>query len=270
MGVGIETVLAYLSDAASTGAQAMTAGLNQSFSVRAAASPSTGVTLESIYTDFQDAGDIRIRSPRMHDDVNGIRLSANSRSIGPSAHEYFQQPLFSQDTLTVEAYFDVAPTATHISAALMTIFYDDLPGVAANMRTWGEVQPNIVDYLSVPCDPTSSATAGQWGAGVAINNVVDVFKANTLYALIGFEVQNVAFSAWAIQGVDTGNLIIGAGGGIGPVDSRRYFPWLSDSTGKAAIPVINSQNKATTNVMVADRTASTAYQMTLLFAQLSA
>jgi len=270
MGQGIETVLAYLPDAAAAGAQAMTAGNQQSFTVRAAASPSTGVTLESVYTDFQDAGDFRVRSPRMHDDVNGIRISAGSRSLGPSLHEYFQQPLFSQDNLTVEAFFDVAPTVNHMSIAAMTLFYDDLPGIAGNFRTWVEVQPNIVDYLSVPLDPISGAVAGQWGGGVAINSGVDVFKANTLYALIGYEVQNVPFSVWGIQGVDIGNLILGAGGGLNPVDSRRYFPYLSDTVGKAAIPIINSQNKTTTLVYIADRTAATAYQMTLLFAQLSA
>lgn len=269
MGLAIESVLAYLSDAATATAQAMTAGANQSFNVRAAASPSGGVTLESVHADFQDAGEFRVRSPRMHDDVNGIRVEAPSRPTGPVLHEYFQQPLFSQDSLTVEAVFTAAPTAAHISNALMTIFYDDLPGVQGNFRHWAEVAPNVVDYLSVPVIPTSGATAGDWGNGVAINSTVDVFKANTLYALIGVTAP-VAFSAWAIQGVDIGNMLVGGPGCVATQDQRRYFAALSDLTGKPAIPIINSQNKGTTLVFAADRTAATAYTVTLHFAQLAA
>lgn len=269
MGVGRESVLAYLSDANSATAQAMTAGTGQSFTVRAAASPSGGVVLESVHADFQDAGDFRVRSPRMHDDVNGVRVAAPSRPSGPVLDEYFQQTLFSQDTLTVEAVFTSAPTATHISNALLHVFYDDLPGVAGNYRSSAEVMPNVVDYLVVPVSPTSGATAGNWGGGVAINSSVDVFKANTLYALLGF-VAPVAFSAWSIQGVDLGNLMFGAGGYVQVKDSRSHFATLSDTTGKPSIPVINSQNKATTLVFAADRTASTAYELSLVFAQLSA
>lgn len=267
MGYGIETVLAYLSNAASTGAQAMTAGTNQSFTVRATANGSAPVTLETVATYFQDAGEFRIRSPRMHDNVNGIRMGVPTNLPRVILNEAFQQPLYSQDTLTVEAFFNTTPTSTHISMALLNLYYDDVPGVAGTYKTFAEIQPQIQDYLSVPVVPTSGATAGNWGTGVAINSTVDTFKANTSYALIGYEVP-VNFGAWSMVGVDLGNLYVGGPGDVVNIDTRRYFYWLEQTSGKPSIPVINSQNKGTTNVQIADQTASTAYRVNLVFAQL--
>jgi hypothetical protein len=269
MGQGVETVLGFLSNAASTGAQAMTAGSGQTFTIRATANGSAPVTLEALFTDFQDAGDARVRSPRMHDDVNGIRVAAPAGVAEVGLNEGFQNPLYSQDTLTVEGYFTSAPTAGHISIIGMQVYYNDVPGIAANNRSWAEVLPNIVQYLVVPVSPTGSTTAGQWGTGVAINSTVDVFKANTLYALIGY-VTTAVNGLWAIQGVDTGNLLVGGPMGNSIIDQRRFFVWMDQVSGKPSIPVINSQNKATTLVQCAGQAASATPEISLCFAQLSA
>jgi hypothetical protein len=269
MGVGWETVGAALSNAAAATAQSMTPFSGQSFSVRATAGGSAPVTLEAVSTDFQDPGDFRIRSPRLHDDVNALRLAATPSNFDNVTLEYFEQPLFSQDNLIVEAVFTAVPTLGHISYGFMTLAYADVPGIQGLYRTWAEVSPNIVNYLSVPVNPSSAAAATTWGTGVAINSTVDVFKANTLYALIGY-VAPVAFGAWCIQGVDIGNLQFGAPGVAQPISTRRYFPYLDQNSTNPAIPVINSQNKATTNVFIADRTLSTAFELSLIWAQLSA
>ena len=269
MGQGIVIVGCSLSNAAATGAQAMAALNGQSLNIRATANGNAPVTLTAVATDFQDAGDIRIRSPRMHDDVNGLRVAAPAGVPQWAVAEYFEQQLYSQDSLIVEGVFTVAPTAGHISLGYLQVLYDDVPGIAANLRTWAEVGPNVQNYLSVPVTPTSSATLGNWGAGVAINSTVDVFKANTLYALIGYDCP-VAFGAWSIQGVDVGNLQVGAIGSTAPIETRRYFPALSDETGKPCIPIINSQNKGATLVNVSDKANATAFEITLHFAQLSA
>lgn len=269
MGLGMELVGFSLADAAAVGAQAMTALNGQSATIRATANGSAPVTLEGIATDFQDAGDFRIRSPRMHDDVNAIRVAAPAGIPQWAANEYFAQPLYSQDTLTVEAVFTTAPTLNHTSLGYLNVYYDDVPGLAANLRTPAEVLPNVVDILSIPVTPTSSATLGNWGAGVALNSTVDVFKANTLYAVLGY-LCPVAFGAWSMQGVDVGNLQLGAVGSTNTRDTRSWFAKISDDWGKPAIPVINSQNKASTLVNVSDKANATAFELTLIMAQLSA
>ncbi|MGH7748060.1 MAG: hypothetical protein ACREQ5_25375 [Candidatus Dormibacteria bacterium] len=227
------------------------------------------MTLAEVAANFTAQGSLRIRSPRMHDDVNGIRVLSETDPLSSSLSSYFDQTVYSQDTLTVEAVFTVAPAITDVSIGLMTFFYDDLPGVAGNYRSWAEVGPNVVDYLVVPVTPTGSATLGDWGAGVAINSTIDVFKANTLYALLGYDCP-VAFGGVSVAGVDVGNLQIGGPGSTLSSTTRDYFCRLGESVGKPSIPIINSQNKATTLVAVCDDVASTAVTFSLIFAQLSA
>lgn len=269
MGVGMEIVGFSCIDAAAATAQTMNPLNGQTATIRATANGNAPVTLEGIATDFQDAGDFRIRSPRMHDDVNAIRIAAPAGVPQWGALEYFSQPLYSQDTLTVEAVFTVAPTVSHISLGYLNLYYQDVPGIAAVLRSTNEVLPNVVDILSIPVTPTSSATAGNWGAGVALNSSVDLFKANTLYALLGY-VTPVAFGAWSLQGVDVGNLQLGAPGSTVARDTRNYFAAMSDEMGMPAIPVINSQNKASTLVNVSAIATATATEISLIFAQLSA
>lgn len=271
MGYGIELVQGHLADAAAATAQAMTPGNTQSFSVRATAGGSAAVHLETIVGSFQDAGDLRIRSPRMHDDVNGIRVQAPAGVPTVLGAEGFVQPLFSQDNLTVEAVFTTAPTVNHVSIAGLVVYYDDLPGIAGRYEPWATVAPAIEQYLAVPVTPTSGATAGDWGAGVAINSTVDVFKANKLYALIGCVAQGAAAAngLWAVQGVDVGNLLVGGPINNSPVDQRRWFWWLENQSGRPSIPVFNSQNKAATLVFAATQTAATAVELSLIFAQLT-
>lgn len=266
MGQGIELVAASLSDAAATGAQAMTAANQQSFNVRATAGGSAGVSLEALITSFQDVGSLRVRSPRLHDDVNGIRIAAKAGATDVVANEAFSQRLYSQDALTVEAFFDVAPTAAHLSVAGLLVYYDDIPGINANLKTWAEIEPNVEDYLVVPVNPTNGTA--NWGAGVAINAVVDVFKANKLYALLGVHAQ-AGRGLWSILGVDVGNLFMGGPFGTTNIDERRWFRYMEQETGKPSIPVINSQNKGATTVQTISDTAAAASNLSLIFAQLS-
>lgn len=273
MGQAIETVLGIVTSTAATGAQAMTAASGQSFTVRATNGTTTaylGAVWGNIIAGDDTHGSgggasIRIRSPRLHDDVVGIQTAVTSANTNPTILGDFLQTLYSQDTLTFEYYFGTAAGGTNVDTACMQIYYDDLPGVAGNYQTWAQVQPQIQSYMGVMVVPESSGTAGQWGAGVALNSFQDVFKANGLYACLGYITPTVV-TAWSIQGSDVGNLQVGGPGSIDPYITRRWFCLLEKETGKASIPVINSQNKASTNVFVANSATSTFYPMTLLFA----
>ncbi len=244
MGQGIEVINAYLAAAASTAAQAMTPGSGQSFSVRAANGQSP-ITLEGLWANASVISDIRVRSPRLHDDVQAIRGSSAATDPRPSLLEAFTQ------------------------GAGLLVRYDDVPGINANLRSWAEVAPNIESYYSQEASPVSGSTAGDWGPGVAINSTYDVLKANRLYAILGYTVQSRCTSI-AVQGVDTGNLLAGGPGCIDPMITRQWFVYNSLETGKPMIPVINSANKSATLVNVAHPTASTTVVVNLLMALLSA
>lgn len=266
MGLAIETVLGYVSDANSATAQAMTPAPGQSFNVRAT-NGQTVAHLCSMWSKFQDPGYFRVRSPRLHDDVNGIEVEATGTTPNPLLLEGFNQELYSQDSLTVEAFFTAAPTATHYSFGAMQIYYDDLPGIAGNFKTWAQVQPMIQSYMGVYVNPSSAGTIGSWGTGVALNSSQDVFKANSAYALLGYSTPT-AFMAFNIQGTDLGNLQVGGPGTTGSIETRRWFKYMDEMTGMPSIPVINSQNKGATLIQVADSAISTAYPISLFFAYL--
>lgn len=268
MGYAIETVNATLSAAAVTTEQLMIAGAGQSLSVRAAAAGAT-VVMDSFWGNLTVAAFASIRSPRLHDNVKGILVNVLPTSSNPILNEGFEQLLFSQDTLTIGLTFPVAPGAASLQHVAFNLVYQDLPGVAAPMRTWSEVQPNIIEYMGLQTVPVSGASPGSWGAGVNLASTFDTLKANELYAVIGYEVSALA-TAVALQGPDTGNLLVGGPGPITLFDTRYWFKQQSEASGMAYIPVINSANKNSTLANVCVPTAATPITVNWLLAHLRA
>lgn len=263
----LETVDAALAAVAASGFQAFTPGTNQSFSVRAT-NGTTNAHLIDASGFLTTQGNVTIRSPRLHDATQGILLDARGGEADVSWPVGLSQVLYSQDQLTVGANFTAAPGAASIQHAVLEVYYDDLPGVAAGLRTWAEVQPNVIEVMGITVNPTSGASPGSWGAGVAINSVFDLMKANQFYAILGF-VTGLTAVAVGIQGPDTGNLICGGPNSVDPDNTRFYFKRLSDATGYPLIPVINSANKAGTNVLVSSSVAATLTPVTFVAAHLS-
>lgn len=264
----LETVDFALAAAASSGFQAFNPGTNQSGGIRAT-NGTTVAHLLDVGGFLSAQGAITIRSPRLHDPTQGILLSQRGGEADVAFPYGAVQTLYSQDNLIVGADFNVAPAANAIQHATLNIYYDDLPGVGGNMRHWAEVAPNVIELVGVEVSPTSGASPGSWGAGVAINSVFDLLKANQLYAVLGF-VTSAAVSAVAVQGPDTGNLLCGGPNSLAVDDTRYYFKRLNEESGFATIPVINSANKSGTNVFVASSVAATQYFTTLTLAHLSA
>lgn len=266
MGYAIETVNATLSAAAVTTEQLLIAGSGQSLSVRAAAA-GANILLDSVWGDLTVAAFLSIRSPRMHDNVKGVLVNVLPTSSNPVLNEGFGQQLYSQDTLTLGLTFPVAPGAASLQHVGFNIVYSDLPGVAAPMRTWAEVEPNILEYMGLQTVPTTGASPGSWGPGVNLASTFDTLKANELYAVVGYEVSALA-TAVALQGPDTGNLLVGGPAPISLFDTRYWFKQQSDLLGMPYIPVINSANKNSTLANVCAPVGATAFTINWLLAHL--
>lgn len=228
--------------------------------------------IQSVWTDVGGACDITIHSPRMHDNVAGVKLRAPATNSTPLTGKYFTQPMYSQDTPTIQGIFASAPNA--VENLGYCVYYPDLPGSAANLITPEQMVAQMKQwwsptggYLGVHIAPTSSGTAGDLGAGVALTSTENNFKANSWYALLGY-VTTTQVNNIQIQGPDTANLMFGGPGAVDPLVTRNWFVDLSISSGVAAIPVINSANAAGTNLFVSDRGTSTAPIIDLLFAYL--
>lgn len=226
--------------APSTTLTGLTMASGNSLTVRAAREDS-GVKLIGVWADNQATGVLRIRSPRMHDNVQCMRFPivvGNPQSLFPRG---MSQKLYPQDTLTVE--LSGSATAGDIESACLLIYYDDLPGVNANLINKSTLKSRATNIITVE-NTLALGTSGGYSGEEAINAEYDLLKANTDYAIIGYLV-SAGCAAIRWRGVDFGNLGIGAPGQItDQTHSANFFVRLAEDTGLDTIPVFNSANKA--------------------------
>lgn len=246
-----------------TSLTALTAGTGDSFTVQNFPN-SAQAYLDAMWAHEATPGVFRIRSPRMHDASQGVREQVGSTVPYQLLPWGNGQQLYPSDTLTVEGSGGGAET----DSFFYTVYYTDLPGIAARLAMWEEIKPRIVDIAGVEVDLTTSATAGQWSAGTAINASFDTFKANTDYAILGYTT-SVQAGAIAVAGPDTGNFRIGGPGAFDHIQTKQYFINATHESGRPYIPVINSNNKGTTLVYVADPATATGVNVSFTLAQLS-
>jgi hypothetical protein len=199
------------------------------------------IGLVQAWGDNQTAGALRIRSPRLHDNVQGIRVQVTASDVVPLLPWGRMQRLYTQDVLSVD--LSGSATGGDIESAALLLYYEDLPGIAGRFITHDEVQKRGVQLVNVE-NTIATGTGGGWSGSEAINAEYDLFKANTDYALIGY-VTNTEAAAIAWRGADTGNMRVG---GPGNETLRHvtadWFLRLSKGYGLPAVPVFNSQNKA--------------------------
>jgi len=225
---------------------------------------SAHVYLQDMWAKGATAGVFRIRSPRLHDNVQGIRFQ-NPATLNYQLMGWWPlELLVPQDTLIAE----ITGGAAETDAGSFLVSYDDLPGANGNYAHWDQVKARIEHVVTIEVDTTASATVGNWSTGAALNSSFDLTWANSWYAILGYVV-SASVLAVAIQGPDLGNLKNGGPGNLNLVDTRNYFVQRDIFGNTPAIPIINSANKAGTFVFAVDTAASTAVNVGLVCALLS-
>lgn len=210
------------------------------------------------------AGALRIRSPRMHDNVQGLRLLVPADDPAPLLNVGVGQRLYPQDVLTVEQ----SGSAAAVDMGALLIHYNDLPGVNARLHTWDEIAPRIEHLLSIEQNMTTGGTAGDYGGEQTIVADFNLLKANTDYAILG-GFPSAELLEIGVRGPDTGNMRVAIPGTLERIDTRNWFVDLSNKFGLPLIPVFNAANSGATLVDVVDRDLATAVNVTLIVAQLS-
>jgi hypothetical protein len=201
------------------------------------------VTMLQAWTDVQSAGTMRIRSPRLHDNVQGIRYATVVADVSPLFPWGTGQRLYPNDLLTVE--LAAAAVAGDIETVCQLNYYEDLPGVAAIFISPEEVVRRGVNIFTVE-NTLALGVAGGYSGGEAINVEFDQFKANTKYALIGYTV-SAQSAAVAWRGPDTGNTRVGGPGLVALREvTADWFCRLSKAFNLPLIPVIAAENKGAT------------------------
>lgn len=274
MGSAFEIVTGYNSPSTTTAGTytAFTANSGQSFSIRQANGSPAGQVFGP-WGQFGAAGKLQIKTPRWHDTTVGDTYHINIDTATYMPYSMLGlddwEPAYATDNLTVQSTTDVSQTGATQFAVGIPIYYSDLPGVDGNFMSWQQVigyrnytQKTGLHYVTWVV-PSSAGTAGQIGTGVLINATNDQYKANHSYALLGYTL-SAGCGTLLVQGTDTGNLYVGGPGTVDERFTKRWFVELSQTSGLPLIPIIQANNKSTTNVYIVDAaTTSTAFTVGL-------
>lgn len=220
--------------------------------------------LENAWALQATAGILRIRSPRLHDNLQNLRFNVPATNPAPLLPDWMEQILFPQDLLVVEQTGGGAET----ESGAMLIYYQDLPGSQARLFRWSEIAPRIRNFVSVVNAITTSGTIGTWAPGQALNGTFDTLKANVDYAVLGYDT-DVNCTAVALRGIDTGNLRVGGPGIATRIETRDWFVRMATRDNQPMIPVINAANKGSIVVDGLANSASLAVNVNWILAELA-
>lgn len=209
------------------------------------------------------AGMTRLRSPFLHDDVNGIR----SRVLAADASSVIDmdglQRLRAQDPLIFES---TGGASAEQESGWILIYYGTLQGDTSVYIGAAELEQRSLEVVSTEVAVTGGAGA-TWGSANLFSVGTGILKADQWYALIGYEL-DVACTAIAVIGPDTGNFKTGGPGITTRQFTRRWWHDMADQSGLATIPCINAQNAPGTLVEVVDSAGATAVNVNLILARL--
>ncbi len=224
------------------------------------------VKLLSNWTDNQAVGQFQIKSPKLHDNVQGINIGTVASEPQPLMPRGWSQKLYPQDTLA--ALLSGSATAGDIETACMLVYYADLPGIEARLIDSAELLQRSIAMM-ISTNTLALGTAGGYSGSQAINTTVDNWKANTDYALLGFQC-SAECAAVRFRGSDVGNLGVGGPGHDTFKEmTGDWFKRISDEHGIPLIPVFNSANKNAILIDGAQDENGTDVVVTSLWAELA-
>lgn len=267
MGRGIEVVAGFATNPGAT-LTTLTPSTNTSFTVRGT-DTSKNAWLASGWAFNATAGEFKIQSPRLHDNVQGIRNRVTAASTLPLFNSPFnpmaKQRLFAQDNLTVQ----ISGGGAELDCGAVLIYYEDLAGVAGRFIDYPTIIKSGINLVTAEVTVVAVAT-GNFGGAVAINSTFDTLKANTDYAILG-GLTDTRGTAVGITGVDLGNLRLGfpAEPSIRDV-TNNWFVGLAQNLGLPAIPVINSANKSAITIDVETNGAGGTFIINLTLLEMAA
>ena len=261
MGVAIDTI-AFAATNPGAGGAVATMAPGDSATVRAS-NPTGSIDLDQIFRQGATEGFVGVRSPRLIDNVRGIRFTPSETPTAILIGGELGQPLYPQDNLIIE----IGGGAAEVDAGAAVIYYSDIAGSEARLKMPGDVLPLIEHLTVVEVDFNTAATAGQW-QDTLVTVTEDLTRANRDYALLGY-ITDVAVCALGVKSADTGNYRVCGPGVTRSEVTSRYFLDASTKKGRPYIPVLNSANKNNTYVSAVAVATATAVKAQLVLGLLS-
>jgi hypothetical protein len=266
MGRAIEVVAGFATNPGAT-LTTLTPSTNTSFTIRGT-DTSKNAWLCSGWAFNGTAGEFKIQSPRLHDNVQGIRNRVTAAFTAPLFNTPFnpmaKQRLFAQDNLTVQ----ISGGAAELDCGAIMVYYEDLAGVAGRFVDYATIVKSGINLVTAEVTVVGVAT-GNFGGAVAINSTFDTLKANTDYAILG-GMTDTRGTAVGITGVDLGNLRVGFPAEPTLRDTtNNWFVGLATALSLPAIPVINSANKSAVTIDVETNGAGGTYIINLIMLEMA-
>jgi hypothetical protein len=262
MGLALD-LQSFFTTAAGAGAAAA-AVTGDTLSIRNAR-PGSDILGVGMWTKDQGVGTTTMLVTSGHDFVRNFRYRNAVNLPDSKVPARFPLHFKPQDALTINQVGSA--TAGDLALIHMLNWYEDLPGVEANLINNAELRQRGVQLLTVEDTLTSTATG--YSGQRAINAAADLYKADTEYAILGATFGVVA-GALAIQAVDFGNLHVGI-----PVcpasewETKDWFSNLSERMDIPCIPVFNSANRNNVLLTIVQDENNTAVPLNLILAQLA-
>lgn len=257
--VAIDTVYTFAANPGA-GPTATAAAPGDSLGIRNFSFGSSQARIEHAFRRGATAGFARIRSPRMHDSSTGINwFSGETVDTLVIPHEA-AQPVYPADTLITE----ISGGAAETDALAFSVYYDDLPGIQAQLKAPGDVLGNIRNLKHFQV--AAPAGANTW-TDTVITTTENQLHADADYAVLGYKA-SATCAVVGIKAPETGNLrVCGPGTTIG-LDTADWFLRWSRVGGKPCIPVFNANNRAGVFVSAIDVAAVAGLTVTLVCAEL--
>jgi hypothetical protein len=267
MGRAIEVVAGFATNPGAT-LTTLTPSTNTSFTVRGT-DTTKNAWLLSGWAFCATAGELVVKSPRLHDNVQGIRNRVTAALAAPLFNTPFnplaKQRLYAQDNLTVQ----ITGGGAELDCGAVMIYYEDLAGVAGRFIDYATILKSGLNLVTAEVTITGVAT-GNFGGAVAINSTFDTLKANTDYALLG-GMTDTRGTAVGITGVDFGNLRVGFPAEPTLRDTtNNWFVGIASALNLPAIPVFNSANKSAITIDVETNGAGGTYIVNLILLEMAA
>jgi len=264
MGQALDLISGFVTAPGST-FTAWTMAAGDSLTVRNS-NPAKRTFLMEIWGHNNAAGTLVCRSPKLHDNVWGLRASVLPTDVEIEVPLAVNQVLYPQDTLIAQQ--TGSTTGGQIESGGIMIWYEDLPGVAGRFIDVPTLNKRLVNIFTQETAITPGA-AGGYSGQLALNAQFDLMQANTDYAVLGYVVSARCCSV-AIRGPDTGNLRCAGPGEPSKRDVTSQWFWLLSHWNQLPfMPVINSANKAGTFVDIVQNQAATAVTISWIMAQLA-
>jgi len=263
MGKALELITGIVTAPGAT-ATNLTMASGNSLTVRNAA-PSSKIKLVNMWSFNATVGISRLRSPQLHDNVQGIRYRVPVGGPQPYMTYGNMQKLMAQDTLQSDL---TGGGAGEIDTSCLLVAYDDLPGVAGTFISSDEMRQRVVNMVTVE-NTIAAGILGNYSGQEAINAEFDLLHANTDYAIVGYVV-NVACAAVRWLSSDFGNLGLGGPGNlVEKALTANWFDVISRKSGMPLIPVFNSANASSVLIDVAQDDGGVDVTVNTILAQLS-